>query len=287
MNMSLRTTIGFWLPIILTALVFSGEVLAENRFDGLRARLSRDGFEAGWIEDIYGRNGVAFDLRSAVSYFRHREASLDYGQFTDAASIKKARAYIETHEGALSRAEKKYGVDREVITAILLVETRLGTYVGNRPTLNILSSLAALREEWVRDAAWTEMEKTPQLSRDRFDAWAKNKSGWAYHELKAFLTYSAREDLEPVEVMGSYAGAFGIAQFMPTSVLDYAADGNGDGRVNLFHHEDAIASVAKYLKKNGWREKMNRDQQAKVVYRYNHSDYYVEAILTIADKLKN
>ncbi len=286
MNMILRTTFGFWLPLVLTALVFSGEVSAEARFDGLQARLSRDGFEAGWIEDIYGRNGVAFDLRSAVSYFRHREASLDYGQFTDAASIKKARNYLDKHAAALARAEKKYGVDKEIITGILLVETRLGTYVGKRPTLNILSSLAALRQEWVRDAAWTEMEKTPQLSRDRFDAWAKDKSGWAYRELKAFLTYAAREDLDPVAVMGSYAGAFGIAQFMPTSVLDYAADGNEDGKVNLLDHEDAIASVAKYLKKNGWRANMNREQRGKVVYRYNHSDYYVDAILTIADKLK-
>lgn len=284
--MILRTTFGFWLPLVLTALVFSGEVSAEARFDGLQARLSRDGFEAGWIEDIYGRNGVAFDLRSAVSYFRHREASLDYGQFTDAASIKKARNYLDKHAAALARAEKKYGVDKEIITGILLVETRLGTYVGKRPTLNILSSLAALRQEWVRDAAWTEMEKTPQLSRDRFDAWAKDKSGWAYRELKAFLTYAAREDLDPVAVMGSYAGAFGIAQFMPTSVLDYAADGNEDGKVNLLDHEDAIASVAKYLKKNGWRAGMNREQRGKVVYRYNHSDYYVDAILTIADKLK-
>ncbi|MCF8079013.1 MAG: lytic murein transglycosylase [Desulfobacterales bacterium] len=283
--MNLRTIIGRCFPLALALLIFTGDALAEARFDGLQAQLSRDGFEAGWIEDIYGRNTVAFDLRSAVSYFRHREASLDYGQFTDAASIKKARAYLEAHAAALSRAEKKYGVDREVVTAILLVETRLGTYVGKRPTLNILSSLAALREEWVRDAAWTEMEKTPQLSQDRFDAWAKDKSGWAYRELKAFLTYAAREDLDPVAVMGSYAGAFGIAQFMPTSVLDYAADGNDDGKVNLLDHEDAIASVATYLKKNGWRPSMNRSQRAKVIYRYNHSDYYVEAILAIADKL--
>lgn len=284
--MMLRTTFGLWLPLVLAVLVFSGEVSAETRFDGLRTRLSQDGFEAGWIEEIYARSGVAFDLRSAVSYFRHREASLNYDQFTDAASIEKARTYMEKHAAALARAEKKYGVDQEIITGILLVETRLGTYVGRRSTLNILSSLAALSDEWVRDAAWTEMEKTPQLNRIRFEEWARNKAGWAYRELKAFLTYAVREDLDPAEVMGSYAGAFGIAQFMPTSVLDYAADGNGDGQVNLFHHEDAIASVAKYLKKNGWRPDMNRSQRAKTIYRYNHSDYYVEAILTIADRLK-
>ena len=284
--MTLKKHIPFWL-ILAILLLFAVDVPAEVRFDALRQQLAKDGFEAGWIEEIYGGPSVAFDLRGAAIYFRHREATLDYNQFTDAASITKARAYLQKHERALQEAEKTYGVDREVITAILLVETRLGTYKGRRSTLNTLSSLAALDEPWVRDAAWVEMKKTPQLSRARFEQWAKSKSGWAYRELKAFLTYAAREGFEPSEVMGSFAGAFGIAQFMPTSILGYAADGNGDGRVNLFHHEDAIASVGSYLKKNGWRQKMDKDQRFKVIYRYNHSEYYVEAILEIADKLKS
>jgi membrane-bound lytic murein transglycosylase B len=280
-----KSKILFWL-VMVTAVFVSAEALADIRFDPVRQQLAEDGFEAGWIEEIYSRPGVAFDPKGAAIYFRHREASLNYDQFTDSASIAKARAYLQKHQRALQGAEKAYGVDREVITAILLVETRLGTYKGRRSTLNALSSLAALNEPWVRDAAWVEMKKTPRLSRARFEKWAKSKSGWAYRELKAFLTYAAREGFDPSEVMGSFAGAFGIAQFMPTSILGYAADGNADGRVDLFHHEDAIASVANYLKKNGWREKMGKKQRAKVIYRYNHSDYYVEAILKIADRLK-
>jgi membrane-bound lytic murein transglycosylase B len=283
--MKLRTNILFWLVLALAAL-FSAEAFADARFEPVRKQLAADGFEAGWIDQIYGSPGVEFDLRGAASYFQHREAKLNYDQFTDPASIQKARAYLKQHDAALSRAEKTYGVDREVIAAILLVETRLGTYVGRSSTLNILSSLAALSSAWVRDAAWIEMEKTPRLSRDRFDRWAEDKSGWAYRELKAFLRYAAREGLNPVDVTGSYAGAFGIAQFIPSSILMYAADGNGDGQVNLFQHADAIASVGRYLKKNGWRPDMGKDQRFKVIYRYNHSEYYVETILEIADKLK-
>jgi membrane-bound lytic murein transglycosylase B len=282
--MTLKKHIPFWL-VLAILLLFAVDAAAEARFDALRQRLAKDGFEAGWIAEIYSRPEVAFDLRGAAIYFRHREASLNYDQFTDSASIEKARAYLQKHQRALQEAQKTYAVDPEIITAILLVETRLGTYKGRRSTLNVLSSLAALDEPWVRDAAWVEMEKTPQLSRARFEQWARGKAGWAYRELKAFLTYAAREGLEPSEVMGSFAGAFGIAQFMPTSILGYAADGNSDGRVNLFHHEDAIASVGSYLKKNGWRPNMDRDQRAKVIYRYNHSEYYVQAILTIAGKL--
>ena len=273
--------------VLAVSLLIAVDAAAELRFETLRQRLIEDGFEAGWIEQIYSQPGVAFDLRGAASYFRHREASLNYDQFTDSKSISKARAYLERHQRALAQAETTYGVDREIITAILLVETRLGTYVGRRSTLNILSSLASLGEPWVRDAAWTEMKKTPRLSRKRFDRWAGGKSGWAYRELKAFLTYAAREGFDPSDILGSYAGAFGIAQFMPSSVLVYAADGNNDGQVNLFDHEDAIASVGSYLKKNGWRNKMGKERQSKVIYRYNHSEYYVEAILAIADRLKS
>ncbi len=277
----------FRLWIVVTAvLLLAGTALADARFDPVRQRLAEDGFEAGWIDDIYSRPGVEFDLRGAASYFRHREASLNYDQFTDPASIAKARTYLKRHEAALSRAESRYGVDKEVITAILLVETRLGTYVGRRSTLNILTSLAALSEPWVRDAAWTEMEKTPRLSRVRFERWGKQKSGWAYRQLKAFLTYAAREDIDPARITGSYAGAFGIAQFMPSSVLVYGADGNADGQVDLFRQDDAIASVGNYLKKNGWRPQMSRERRFKVLYTYNHSEYYVDAILKIADLLQ-
>lgn len=283
--MTLPKKILFWLVLTIAALI-AADALADARFVPVRKQLTADGFEAGWIDEIYDSPGVEFDLHGAARYFRHREAKLNYDQFTDPASIEKARAYLKRHDAALSRAEKTYGVDREVIAAILLVETRLGTYVGTRSTLNILSSLAALENAWVRDAAWVEMEKEPPLSRERFDRWAVDKAGWAYRELKAFLTYALREDLNPVEVTGSFAGAFGIAQFMPSSILMYAADGNGDGQVNLFQHEDAIASVGSYLKKNGWQPNMGKEQRFKVIYRYNHSDYYVEAILEIADKLK-
>ena len=284
-RMTVKIKIPFWL-ILAALLLLAAEALADARFEPVRRQLAEDGFEAGWIDEIYAGPAVVFDLRGATSYFRHREASLNYDQFTDSASIGKARDYLQRHGAALDRAETAYGVDREVIAAILLVETRLGTYVGKRSTLNILSSLSALGSAWVRDSVWIEMEKTPRLSRERFDQWAVDKSGWAYRELKAFLTYAAREDIDPAGVTGSYAGAFGIAQFVPTSILMYAADGNQDGRVNLFEHEDAIASVGSYLKKNGWRQNMDREQRAKVIYRYNHSEYYVETILTIADKLE-
>ncbi|MEZ4604946.1 MAG: lytic murein transglycosylase [Desulfobacterales bacterium] len=89
------------------------------------------------------------------------------------------------------------------------------------------------------------------------------------------------------DIIGSYAGAMGFAQFMPSNILILAEDGNDDGSINLFHHEDAIASIANYLKHYGWQPGMTREDAGKVVYHYNHSSYYVDTVLKIAEKLKS
>jgi membrane-bound lytic murein transglycosylase B len=78
----------------------------------------------------------------------------------------------------------------------------------------------------------------------------------------------------------------GIAQFMPSNALTLAKDGNQDGHINLFHHEDAIFSIANYLKRYGWKPGLTQEEAYDVVYHYNHSKYYVNTILKIRDKLK-
>ncbi|CAB5094926.1 Membrane-bound lytic murein transglycosylase B [Olavius algarvensis associated proteobacterium Delta 3] len=277
-----------WLLVfVLVGPVFGSPTVgsSEVQFVVVQKWLIDDGFDSKWIQSLYTRPNVKFDTASARSYFRHREATLDYDQFTSDRSIEAARRYMDTHTQALHYTESVYGVDREIITAILLVETRLGTYTGKRSIFNTLSTLSALRDPSTRDAFWEEMPKTPRLNRDKYRKWAAGKSSWAYRELKAFLKYASKQGMDPTEIYGSYAGALGIAQFIPSSIVVYARDGNEDGKVNLFHHEDAIASVGSYLKRNGWRPGIDRKKASKVIYRYNHSEYYVNTILKISDIL--
>jgi len=85
---------------------------------------------------------------------------------------------------------------------------------------------------------------------------------------------------------GSYAGAIGIAQFMPTNAYKMAQDGNGDGRKNLYEHADAIASVAYYLKYHGWKPGISAKKQHRMILHYNNSDVYANTVLKIAKKLK-
>ncbi len=283
---------GFFLTVLLAPIALPGSVAGstahsqDRLFDGLQKKLVRDGFDPKSIKQAYLNPKVRLEVKTVSLYFRHREGKLNYDQFTTPKSIKKARRYIDKHRVALNRVEKRYGVDKHAITAILLVETRLGRVVGTRSILNTLSTLSALSEPGVRNWLWKKMPKRTGLKREKYEKWAARKSKWAYRELKSYLTYTDRENLDPSAVYGSYAGALGIAQFMPSSIMAYARDGNGDGRVNLFDHADAAASIASYLKNFGWHPGIDKKKAYKVIFRYNRSSYYVNTVLKIRRLLK-
>jgi membrane-bound lytic murein transglycosylase B len=190
------------------------------------------------------------------------------------------------HKSDLLQAEKTCGVNKEIITAIILIETRLGTRLGGPSVLNMLSTLASLKYPDVRNMFWSKVSKSSEFTKKKFEKWAQRKSKWAYKELKAFLTYTTREKIDPISIYGSYAGAMGIPQFMPSNILTFAKDGNNDGRVDLFNHADSIMSVATYLKHYGWHNGLNKKETQKVIYQYNHSSQYVDAVLKVAELLK-
>ena len=280
---------GMAILIVLLA-GLSGPVAAAETpgpFDALEKRLITDGFDSARINAIFASPDVSFEEGGVSAYFRHNESKLNYKQFTRLWNIASAKKYMQEHQEALAFAEKTFEVDKEVVTAIILVETKLGTYVGNRSVINTLSTLSAMTDEKPRQAIWDNLpDDDRRMSRKKFEKKADQKSSWAYRELKAFLSYTEKEGMDPTTIKGSYAGAMGISQFMPSNIAPYAKDGNADGQVDLFVHADAISSVASYLKHYGWKPGISREQAFKVVYHYNHSKYYVNTILDIADKLK-
>ena len=261
----------------------------ENKavFDGLQQRLVAEGFDRDMIIELYGRPQVQFDAKGISSFFTYQESKLNYGQFKKRKNISKSRTYIEKHKEDLLRAEERYGVDRYVITAIILVETRLGTYTGERSILNTLSTMAALSDPVIQENFWEQIPKRNRFTREKYNKKAATKSKWAYGELKAFLKHVDDENIDPSSVKGSFAGAMGIAQFMPSNILLLAQDGNGVGRIDLFEDADAIASIANYLKHYGWRPGLDRKKQYKIVLRYNYSKNYANTILDVAALLKD
>jgi membrane-bound lytic murein transglycosylase B len=283
----------FLTPLLLGMLVLRPSLaLSANaapqgqEFSHLAGRLIADGFNANKISRLYGSGKVVFDLTGMRLFFTLKESTLNYRQFLSPKNIRAARGYLLAHRRAFAEAEKKFGVDRHVIAAILLVETRLGRVLGTRSILDTLSSMAALREPAKRKLLWAAVSRHHWVSRKGFELKVNRRSAWAYRELSDFLTFSFREHLDPRRAKGSFAGAMGLCQFMPSNVLAYGEDGNGDGIVNPYVPADAIASIANYLKHFGWHPGIDKKAAYKVLLHYNLSSYYATTVLRVANKLK-
>ncbi len=266
--------------------VVAQESQKGNEFSKLSQRLIQDGFNPEEINTLFSSEQVFFTPSGVSLFFIHSESSLDYDQFLASKPIANARKYMKTHKESLEIAEKTYGVDKTVITAILLVETQLGGYLGKRTVINTLSTMASLTDDSLKERIWKSIPDKKKPNREKFEKKVKTRSQWGYQELKALIKYTTREQIAPESIKGSYAGAMGISQFMPSNALTLAKDGDNDGRVDLFSHSDAISSVANYLKHHGWKPGIPRQRQHEVLFRYNHSNYYVDTLLKISDKLK-
>ena len=255
-------------------------------FDYVKTQLVQDGYPSTMIEKLYNEPEVYFDIKSVSGYFQHNEAQLNYAQFHQTRNLAKAQKYLEKHKTSLNRVEQKYGVDKEIIVSIMLVETRLGGFTGVSRVLNVYSTMAALKAKAPRENLWEQVPPKKRLDKKEFLKKALRKADWAYEQLKAFLDYTSQNKFSPIEIRGSYAGAIGLAQFIPSSILKFGKDGNNDGQIDLFKHDDAIESIANYLKHFGWYPGISKKKAARVLYHYNHSSYYVNELLTISKLLK-
>ena len=194
MKMSLQISeskCGFivWCITIILALGFSTLLWAMDGvpnayFKSLKERLVQDGFDSARIDQIYDNPAVSFELKGVSRYFVHNEAKLNYDQFSKSKMIKKARRYMAEYKEELDNAKKKFGVDSEVITAIMLVETKLGTYVGKNSIVSILSTMAVITDKEPRETVWKALPQSRRYARSVYEKKADSKSTWAYKELK-------------------------------------------------------------------------------------------------------
>ena len=205
-RISAKEYLILFVGVLIFSFIFPSQTAAgsknsNNYFESLQKRLIKDGFDKDRISELYKRPEVYFETKGVSRFLVHREASLNYKQFTTRKSIRKSLKYMAQHQKTLERTEKTYGVDKEIITAIILVETRFGTLLGGPFVLNTLSTMAALKDPVIRNMFWDEVSKSSQLTRKQYERWVKRKSSWAYTELKAFLTYTDKEDMDPFAVI--------------------------------------------------------------------------------------
>jgi len=145
--------------------------------------------------------------------------------------IDQGVEFWREHEAEIGHASERFGVDPQVIVAIIGVETFYGRITGSYRVLDALATLAF---------------HYPNTGNDRSEFFAS--------ELMNFFALGIEENIPVDAVTGSYAGAMGLGQFMPSSYLEYAVDMDGDGRRDLWKSlDDIIGSVANYLHRHGWK----------------------------------
>ncbi len=155
-------------------------------------------------------------------------------RFIQPVRIRAGVRFWDEHRALLERAQDRWGVPASVIVGILGVETGFGQNMGSFRVLDALATLAfAFPPSHPRAAA---------------------RQSYFIGELESFLVAAATNDFDPLQALGSYAGAMGMPQFMPSSQKAYAVDFDGDGRIDLYGSAaDAIGSVANYLQAHGWQ----------------------------------
>ncbi|MDO9434861.1 MAG: lytic murein transglycosylase B [Hydrogenophaga sp.] len=158
-------------------------------------------------------------------------------RFIEPVRLRGGQRFWEANRDTLARAESEYGVPASLIVGVIGVESLYGQHTGNFRVIDALATLSFdFPASHPRAAARTEFFRG---------------------ELEQFLSLAERTSTDPLSYLGSYAGAMGWPQFMPSSWVKYAIDFDGDGKVDLFNSQaDVIGSVANYFKAFGWQPGM-------------------------------
>ncbi|MDR2870270.1 MAG: lytic murein transglycosylase [Deferribacteraceae bacterium] len=206
---------------------------AISSYDDVKAFMAemvKKGIDSKTLQNTFDK--TRFDYKIIYLMNRPAEKARSWTWYYD-AMVSKTRVgngslYLTEHKTALNKISTEYKVPANVIAAILGIETNYGKYVIKQTAVQGLATLAF---EYPRRASYFR------------------------GELEQLFIQAKANGLDPLFYKGSYAGAIGLPQFMPSSMANYAKDGDGDGKVDIVTtHADAIASIANYLRMHGWRD---------------------------------
>ncbi|MEA2825217.1 MAG: rane-bound lytic murein transglycosylase [Alphaproteobacteria bacterium] len=225
----------------------------EARFHAFIRDFRAEALKAGIMLATYDRAVSTIDLNPKVEELNEKQPEFvrpiwDYlaGAITD-ARVSRGRDQMAAHAQLFARLQDGYGVPREVLTAIWGLETGYGQ---NEGSFNLFEALATLAYDGPR------ME-------------------YGRRQFIAALKIAEVESRDPTTMTGSWAGAFGHTQFVPTTFLEHAVDGDGDGKRDLWNSPaDALASAANYLKESGWRpgESWGEEVQLPAGFAYEQAE---------------
>lgn len=223
------TIVGLALPMAVHAKSDATSYADRPEAKALYETLEAEGFKRDYLRSILNDAEQQESILKAMS--RPAEKRLNWGEyrqiFIKPKRISQGVSFWQEHEETLKRAEAEYGVPPEIIVAIIGVETHYGKIMGSYRVLDALATLG-------------------------FDYPKRGK--FFLGQLEQYLLMTREEGIEPGTLKGSYAGAMGYGQFIPSSFRHYAVDFDGDGKRNIWSNPvDAIGSVANYFAEHGWK----------------------------------
>ncbi|MCL9776197.1 lytic murein transglycosylase [Vibrio methylphosphonaticus] len=228
------------LGVSLSASVLASEKGSfEEYVEGLKQEAKSLGISQQILTEAF--QGVEFKPRAVTADRNQPEKKLTLDEYIPRAvpdwKVKKAKELHQKYYAELQQVADEYGVQSRFIVALWGVESNFGTFTGNYRVIDALSTLAY---EGRREAFFRK-------------------------EALAALTILDQGHIAPDKMKGSWAGAMGQSQFMPSSFLNFAADGNGDGKKDIWNSEaDVFASTANYLAQSGWDDSYTWGRQVKV-----------------------
>lgn len=220
---------GLFAGTLLLASAVPPSHAADPVAEFITEQVEEHGFERAELERLLGEAEHRQDIIEAITRPAERLPWHRYRPiFLKPERIDGGVAFWAEHETLLERLAAEYGVPAEIMVAIVGVETFYGRHKGRHRVIDALTTLA--------------FDYPPRASFFR-------------SELSHYLLLSREEGWDPLSHTGSYAGAMGMPQFISSSYRHYAVDGDGDGRRDLFTNPaDALASVANYFRRHGWRD---------------------------------
>ncbi|KPU52122.1 lytic murein transglycosylase family protein [Pseudomonas fluorescens] len=223
-------------PAIIAPVVPSGDNLdiqPTQTFAEWQAGFRKDALAAGIRADLFDRAfaNVSFDPSVIRADRSQPEFAKPVWEYLDGAlsplRVRKGQALVSQYDAILQSIEQRYGVDRQALVAVWGMESNFGQFQGSKSVINSLATLA----------------------------YEGRRPDFAHAQLIAALQILQQGDIEPEKMLGSWAGAMGQTQFIPTTYNTHAVDFDGDGRRDIWGSSaDALASTAHYLQSSGWQK---------------------------------
>lgn len=217
--------------ITYTNACFAGMASLSDRYDVhqyINGVANQYNFDAPWLARIFNHAELRPELlkmikapKEGIPWYRYRAL------FITPKRVQLGVEFWNKHEKMLEKAQREYGVPADIIVAIIGVETQYGQYTGKYRVIDTLTTLA-------------------------FDG--NSRRSFFRSELTQYLLLTRDQSINPLAIRGSYAGAIGVPQFMPSSYRTFAVSAEGNGSPDLIRNpDDAILSVANYFKQHGWQ----------------------------------